>query len=182
MFYLNFDFKLPNMLTKNSFVRCDDEQTENVYTYVNFLEILLPLNRAFKTSFSFHQNEKPINANHFFVVKKLETEDEINFWSYDVFKKLAINKVSQISTKQGGKILFQYFLRLSIPFMDKKIVYLLFGILFEKRVHLVNKNIFSFSHFDVSLNKTFHFKDYIFLKIKKNKIFDFINEAEKYQI
>lgn len=186
------------MLLKNHLDICDNTLTENLnpsekdfenynilINNTNFIKTKTSENvtllKNLNVPFSFYDTEKTINSNHFLILKHLKNEDELNFWTYDVFETLMTNKMKQLSTKQGGKIVFQKFLKLQISECGVNENYLLFCVVFEKRIHLVNKNLFSFSHFDVSLKKSFHFNQYSFLKIKKNNLLLFLKEVEKYK-
>lgn len=120
------------MLLKNHLDICDNTLTENLnpsekdfenynilINNTNFIktktsENVITLLKNLNVPFSFYDTEKTINSNHFLILKHLKNEDELNFWTYDVFETLMTNKMKQLSTKQGGKIVFQKFLKLQI--------------------------------------------------------------------
>lgn len=54
-------------------------------------------------------------------------------------------------------------------------LFFIFGILFEKRVNLSDKSLFEISYYDLEKNKTYTFKDYLFIKEHKCNLVKFFN-------
>jgi hypothetical protein len=127
----------------------------------------------------FYDTYKTINSNHFVLLKSLENEYEKQFWTDEIFGVLLKQKIQNLNTKQGGKILLSAFKKLTLYNSQKEEHFLLAIIIFEKRFNLTNPNLFSFSHYDKTLDKTLAFENYNFLKIKKNKVIPFLNTLEK---
>lgn len=125
---------------------------------------------------SVSKNTKYYNYTHFILVQKLRTENEIQFWTENTFQTLMSVHLKKMKLKQGGSIQKTYFKKIDLSCEKIHSSFLIFGILFEKRVNLTTPDLFSFSYVDLERNKSFHFENYFFLKIRKNKFVEFFEK------
>lgn len=120
-------------------------------------------------------SEKQLNSKHFLIVKELKNEEN-EFWNEINFEKFMKSqlKLKLKKMKQGGGISKMYIKKTNFSFDNEEKNYLIFGILFEKRMNLSNKNIFQFSYYDFLVEKEFFFSDSIFYKIHKKNFHTFL--------
>lgn len=114
-----------------------------------------------------------LSYSHFIFIKELDDLDETKFWTTEKFKNLMEFHLKNMKFKQGGGILISFYDKVTFEDNDRETDFLVFGVIFEKRVNLGNPEIFSFSHYDIESSKAYNFSNYRFLKMRKNKFFLF---------